>query len=80
MRPSIVPRKKEIQDYHIVPREEKHAHEYEGPDCKCEPRCVLMGDGFRIFVHQTHIIDVLKKRPPSAPAGLLGPGPPSGVK
>lgn len=68
-------RKKDVAaDYHIVPRTEKQNHEYSGPQCPCEPRCVLSGDGFRVFLHQSHLIDVLKL--PQAPppnAGLIGP-------
>lgn len=47
-------------DYHVVPRVERGSHKYEGHECACEPRCVLMGPSTRVFVHQTHVIDVLK--------------------
>jgi len=69
-------RKKDVAaDYHIVPREEKQRHEYNGAQCPCEPRCVLTGDGFRAFLHQSHLIDVLKvPQTPPPNGGLIGPG------
>jgi hypothetical protein len=69
-----VPKKPAVQDYHVVLRGERAAHEYHaGADCPCEPRCILQGAEFRIFVHQTHLIDIVKLRP-QPPKGLLGPG------
>ena len=65
--------RKQALDYHVVPRTERESHEYDGADCRCEPRCVLEGDGFRLFVHQTHLIDVLKMKRREPPK-LLGPG------
>lgn len=52
------------QDYHIVLRETRDGHEYNGADCECEPRCVLEGDTFRVFLHNNreHVIEVLKFR------------------
>jgi len=76
MRPDYMARKKDVAaDYHIVPRTERPNHEYNGADCPCEPRCVLTGEAARVFLHQSHLIDVLKvpKTPPPN-AGLLGPG------
>ena len=65
--------KKEAVDYHIVPRTERQNHQYNGAECACEPRCVLQSPSVRVFLHQTHLIDVLRF-PPHTPKGLLGPG------
>lgn len=70
-------RKRDVaQDYHIVPRTERENHQYDGAECPCEPRCVLQGPNTRVFLHQNHLIDVLKvPRTPPPNAGLIGPGP-----
>lgn len=75
MRPQMARKKEVAADYHIVPREERPRHEYNGAQCPCEPRCVLQGPNTRVFLHQSHLIDVVKF-PAAAPpnAGLLGPG------
>ena len=65
-------RKKTVLDYHVVPRAEHGMHELNGHECPCEPRCVLHGEEFRLFLHRTDLIDVTKTT--TRPKGLLGPG------
>lgn len=61
---------KKVIDYHVMPSNEKGMHEcLEGGQCRCEPRCAVQGDSFRLFVHNCHIVKV-----PPKPKGLLGPG------
>lgn len=47
-------------DYHVVPRVEREKHQYTGAQCWCEPLCRLYSANVRIFIHQTHLIDVLR--------------------
>lgn len=61
--------KKASTDYHVMPSNEKGMHEFDNGQCRCEPRCAVQGEGFRLFVHNCHIVKV-----PPKPKGLLGPG------
>ena len=53
-------------DYHVVPRAEREKHQYTGAQCWCEPFCRLYSANVRIFIHQTHLIDVLRVTSPTA--------------
>ena len=57
----------EFREFHIVDEDTIAAHTLNGPNCVCEPRCVMAMDTARVFLHDSSRLKlklIRHKQPP----------------